>query len=129
MNCPLCDQELIDFKEDWSADWDCLDNRVYHCKPCGAHFTQKVVYKQVFTNEKQTDWRWEDSGKEELTYYKQTIKDYEIECFVWSKGPFIVRQWDNEHKFIWGVLKFPFIPPNLKSHNLVDRIRTWVLFS
>lgn len=129
MNCLLCDQELTDFKEDWSTEWDCLDNRVYHCQRCRAYFTQKVIYDKVYTNEKKTDWRWEDSGKEELTYYKVYPEGYEIECFVWSKGPFIVRQWDADHKFIWGLLKFPFIPPNLRSHNLVSRIKMWVLFS
>jgi len=129
MNCLFCKQELLDFKEDWDVEWDCLDNRIYTCQTCHATFTQKVVYDRQFTNQQKSDWRWVDSGKEELTYYRMTLEDYEIECFAWSNGPFIVRRWDANHKLIWQVLKLSTAPTNINPQTLVSRIKTWVLFS
>lgn len=129
MNCPFCQQKLTDFKEDYSVEWDCLNSRIYSCYPCNAEFTQKVVYDQVFTDETHRDWRWVDNGKEELTFYRLTVEDYEIECFVWSHGPFIVKRWEPDRERIWEVCKFKTIPPHIHPSNLADRIKTWVTFS
>jgi len=129
MNCLFCKQEILEFKEDWDVEWDCLNNRIYTCDDCHATFTQKVIYDRFYTDESHRDWRWVDSGKEELSFWKMSIEDYEIECFAWSKGPFVVRRWDADHRLIWQVLKLKTIPPNLHPNNLVSRIKTWVLFS
>jgi hypothetical protein len=129
MKCQFCKQELSVFREDWSTEWDCLDNRIYDCKSCHATFTQKVVYEQKFTNVQKNDWEWVDSGKEELNYYHMSLENYEIECFVWSNGPLIIKKWDEDHKWIWPILRLPTITANIHPHNLIPRIKTWLLFS
>lgn len=129
MNCLFCEKPLPVLHERYDSEWDCISSRTYNCPDCHTKFNQTVIYDKIFNNETKSDWHWVDSGKEALTYYKMLLQDYEIEYYVAIKGPFIIRRWDSDHKFIWEVCRFKTAPPNIHPSNLLERIKIWILFS
>lgn len=119
MKCLFCQQDLKSLSERWDYDYDCVSGRTYKCDTCCTKYSTSV----------RIDFRGGVHFEgEAIDYYALQQDDYEVECYTYPRGSCHVKRLLSPGRANF-ICSFPFIPPNLSPQTLLQRVKTWIVFS
>lgn len=119
MKCLFCKQDMEVFRERWSCDYDCADGYEYKCDPCQTKYSTSMHFDY------HAEKRFEE---EEIDYYAIQQGNYEVECYTYPRGSCQVKRLLGPGRANF-ICHFSFIPPNLSPQTLLERVKTWIVFS
>lgn len=119
IKCLFCRQDLKPTGDRWDYDFDMVDGHYYECTVCQTKYsTSERVDHRCGTHYEE----------EEIDYYAIQQGNYEVECYTYPSGSCQVKRLLGPSRANF-ICHFSFIPPNLSPQTLLQRIKTWIVFS